>query len=241
MMTASELMVYLRQTMSPTAYYQPLIIGELIRRGGSASQRQLAIALMMGDDGEVRRWEQVVGRWPRKTLRKHGVVSYDPKLKEYRLLAYPGDETMRAELLAECTAQVRRWQSSVKGRGSSRRYEALRRAAGRCQLCGIPGNLAPLHVDHIVPWSRRIKRTNTVTIPDGQIVDVDDDRNLQVLCSVCNTAKRAADTTDFRPSAERLAEVIGAVRALAVAQGISSDELERLVQQHVAPDSAPQL
>lgn len=231
MMTASDLMIYLRQTMSPTAYYQPLIIAELIRRGGSASQRDLAIALMTGDDGEVRRWERIVGRWPRQTLRKHGVVSYDPKLKEYRLLVEFGDEAMRAALLEECAIQVQRWQSSVKNRSSSRRYEALRRAAGRCQLCGIPGNLVPLHVDHIVPWSTRKTKTNTVMTADGDEVDVDDVRNLQVLCLPCNTAKGASDTTDFRPSAQRLAEVVSAVRHLANAQGISAEELERLATQ----------
>ena len=231
MLTASELMVYLREEMSPTAYYQPLIIGELIRRGGSASQRELAIALMLGDDGEVRRWERILGRWPRMTLRKHGIVYYDQHLKEYQLLADPGDEVMQAALVEECAIQVRRLQSSAKNRSNSRRFEALRRAAGRCQLCGMPGNIAPLHVDHIVPWSRRSRNTNTVTTADGQRVDVDDDRNLQVLCSACNTAKRASDTTDFRPSAQRLAEVIAAVRDLASAQGIAAEELDNLAAQ----------
>jgi len=28
-------------------------------------------------------------------------------------------------------------------------------------------------------------------------MDVDDDRNLQVLCSTCNTAKTASDATDL--------------------------------------------
>ena len=231
MMTGSELMQYLTQQMSPTTYYQPLIIGELIRRGGSASRRELAVALMLGDDGEIRRWEQILGRWPRTTLRKHGIVSYDQYSKEYQLLADPGDEVMQAALVEECAIQIQRLQSSVKNRSNSRRFEALRRAAGRCQLCGMPGNIAPLHVDHIVPWSKRSRNTNIVTTADGRRVDVDDDQNLQVLCSACNTAKRASDTTDFRPSAQRLAEVICAVRDLARAQGIAAEELDNLAAQ----------
>ena len=234
MMSGPELMRYLKEQMRPTTYYQPLIIGELIRSGGSASQRDLAIALMNGDNGEVQRWERIVGRWPRSTLKKHGIISYDPSRKRYRLLADLRDETMRAALLAECASQVQRWQSSVKGRSSSRRYEALRRAAGRCQLCGMPGNLAPLHVDHIVPWSKRMKRTNTVTTVDGDVVDVDDDRNLQVLCSACNTAKRASDTTDFRPSAQRLTEVICAVYTLTISQGIALEETQIAAAQAAA-------
>ena len=78
--TGEELLDYLRHRMSPTTYSQPLIIGELIKRGGTASQRELAEALMIGDEAEVKRWEsKVLGRWPRATLRKHGVVHFDPK------------------------------------------------------------------------------------------------------------------------------------------------------------------
>lgn len=228
MMTGDELMMFLREHMSPTTYYQPLIIGELIRRGGVASQRDLAQALMLGDESEIKRWERILGRWPRATLRKRGVVAYDRASKTYRLLADPGDERMRSKLLDECARQVRRWQVSLNPRSNSKRYEALRKAAGRCQLCGMPGNLTPLHVDHIVPKDRRNKRANTVTTDDGQLMDVDDDRNLQVLCATCNTAKRATDTTDFRPSAQRLAEVIRAVRRFAAEQGIDAAELEDL-------------
>ena len=228
MMTGSELMRYLRERMSPTTYYQPLIIAELIRRGGCASQKELAIALMLGDEGEVRRWEKIVARWPRRTLKKHGIVSYDSTTKQYRLLLDPIDETTRAALLKECAAQVHRWQTSTKYRSSSQRYEELRRAAGRCQLCGVPGNITPLHVDHVVPWSKRNRRNNSIITSQGQVVDVDDDRNLQVLCSTCNTAKRASDATDFRPSPQRLAEVLNAVRDLALAQGVGAEELDDL-------------
>lgn len=59
-------------------------------------------------------------------------------------------------------------------------------------------------------------------------MDVDDDRNLQVLCPTCNTAKTASDATDFRPSPQRLAEVIAAVRDLASNEGISAEELDVL-------------
>lgn len=228
MMTSDDLMQYLRERMSPTAYYQPLIIGELIRRGGKATQRQLAEALMLGDESDVQRWEKVVARWPRRTLKKHGIVSYDAASKEYCLLAELDDEEMRGALLDECATQVERWQRSLRSRSSSRRYEALREAAGRCQLCGVPGNLAPLHVDHVVPWSMRDPKTNEVSLASGETVDVDDVRNLQVLCATCNTAKRASDATDFRPSAKRLAEVLRAVRALAAEQGVTEVELERL-------------
>lgn len=122
---------------------------------------------------------------------------------------------------------------------SSEQFEEVRGAQER--RWALPavrnaGNLAPLHADHIVPREARNKRANTVTTHDGQVVDVDDDKNLQVLCVTCNTAKRASDTTDFRPSAQRLAEVIRAVRRLAAEQGIEATELEELAVRSGAHD-----
>jgi hypothetical protein len=50
-----------------------------------------------------------------------------------------------------------------------------------------------------------------VTLPDGTRAPVDDDRNLQVLCTKCNRGKRDTSTYDFRPSARRFSETISLV------------------------------
>jgi len=63
------------------------------------------------------------------------------------------------------------------------RYEVLRRAGFRCELCGIPASERALEVDHVLP--RRY---------GGK----DDVSNLQALCYRCNTNKGARDDTDFR-------------------------------------------
>ena len=52
--------------------------------------------------------------------------------------------------------------------------ELLSRAGHRCQCCGIPGDLAELGLDHIIPQSK-----------DGN----DEVGNLQVLCGACNNLK----------------------------------------------------
>ena len=63
------------------------------------------------------------------------------------------------------------------------RYEVLKRAGGRCELCGIPHEERALEVDHIVPRK------------EG---GPDDLANFQALCWKCNANKGARDSTDFR-------------------------------------------
>ena len=63
------------------------------------------------------------------------------------------------------------------------KYEVLRRARMRCQMCGISGEIRALEVDHIVPRKH---------------FGSDDISNLQALCYPCNATKRDSDDTDFR-------------------------------------------
>jgi len=63
------------------------------------------------------------------------------------------------------------------------RYEILKRAKFRCELCGISTEEKALEVDHILP--RNLGGT-------------DDESNLQSLCYSCNAMKRDRDDADFR-------------------------------------------
>jgi diadenosine tetraphosphate (Ap4A) HIT family hydrolase len=71
------------------------------------------------------------------------------------------------------------------------RYEILKRALFRCELCGISAADRALEVDHIIPRNA-----------GGS----DDLSNLQALCYSCNAMKRDRDTTDFRGTAARYQE-----------------------------------
>ena len=71
------------------------------------------------------------------------------------------------------------------------RYEVLRRAGRRCELCGISADERWLEVDHILP--RRHGGT-------------DDISNLQALCYKCNANKGARDDSDLRAVRERMAD-----------------------------------
>jgi ATP adenylyltransferase len=69
------------------------------------------------------------------------------------------------------------------------RYDVLRRAGFRCELCGISAAERALEIDHVLPRRHGGK---------------DDVSNLQSLCYKCNTNKGARDNTDFRAVREGL-------------------------------------
>ena len=58
------------------------------------------------------------------------------------------------------------------------KYEVLKKAKFRCELCGIPAKDRALEVDHIIPKSK-----------GGS----DDISNFQALCYSCNSSKRNRD------------------------------------------------
>ena len=65
----------------------------------------------------------------------------------------------------------------------SLRYEVLKRAGFRCELCGVSADERAIEVDHIIPRKH-----------GGE----DDLTNLQALCFKCNANKGARDNEDFR-------------------------------------------
>ena len=78
------------------------------------------------------------------------------------------------------------WQHRAVGFGQvpgRLRYDTLKRAGFRCELCGISADERALDVDHILPR----KHGGT-----------DNPENLQALCWQCNGNKGAGDATDFR-------------------------------------------
>lgn len=78
------------------------------------------------------------------------------------------------------------WQHRRKSTGyvpGTARYEVLKRAKFRCELCDISVDEKALEVDHIHPRN---------------LGGSDELHNLQALCYSCNATKRDRDDTDFR-------------------------------------------
>ena len=86
------------------------------------------------------------------------------------------------------------WQHRTKPHGyisGTLRFEILKSAKFRCELCGISAEKKALEIDHIVPRNHG---------------GTDDVSNLQALCSSCNAMKRDRDDTDFLDVAQSYAE-----------------------------------
>ena len=80
-----ELLVFLTKKMSMTEIYQPVIILHLLEQGGIASKADLARTLSGYDESVQEHYERILMRWPKATLTKHEVVTYDRKSKVFSL------------------------------------------------------------------------------------------------------------------------------------------------------------
>src|SRR5215471_15099272 len=86
----------------------------------------------------------------------------------------------------------------------SLRYEVLKRAGFRCELCGISADERAIEVDHIIP--RKHGGEDNLT-------------NLQALCYKCNANKGARDDEDFRTNPRRHQRTTIGLRFLRTASG----------------------
>ena len=205
----AELIGFLRDKMSMTGVYQPVIVLRLLERGGTASKADLAQALSEHDEAVQEYYQRVLMRWPYLTLSKHGVVSYDKETKVFSLNFALEDASLMERAKSLCEEKIEQWMHKRAAKSdaprlgvSSKRYLVLKAAEGKCELCGIPSKVSPIDVDHIVPRSRADK--SGYIVKDGTRVHVDDRQNLQALCFRCNRAKRNHDDTDFRPPGSKL-------------------------------------
>lgn len=190
-----QLSQFIETQMQMQHIYQPVMLEVLLARGGVASVRDVAKAILPHDESQLEYYEQIVKRMPGKVLASHGLVTR--RRDEYALA--PEHATLadneRAELIRLCRVAVEQhkekrgtalWQHRAMPPGvipGRVRYETLKRANFRCELCGVSADERALDVDHILPRSQ-----------GGS----DDAANLQALCWLCNTNKGAGDSTDFR-------------------------------------------
>ena len=93
------------------------------------------------------------------------------------------DEKVSAYLQKRGTAAYDHRRAALGYLSGSLRYEVLKRAGFRCELCGISADERAIEVDHILPRKHGGK---------------DDLTNLQALCFKCNANKGARDDEDFR-------------------------------------------
>ena len=198
-----QLKDFLTKQMRMSHLYQPLTLRTLIEKGGSASLRGIASSFLAHDESQIEYYMEVTKRMPGPVLTRHQLVRREAA--GYRLVPDVQKLTPeeRDELLRLCDEAVETY-TGRRGRklydhrrialgdiSGTVRYEVLRRAGRRCELCGIPADERWLEVDHILP--RRHGGS-------------DDISNLQALCYKCNANKGARDDTDVREVRARMSE-----------------------------------
>jgi ATP adenylyltransferase len=189
-----RLSAFIRSGMRMSHIYQPVMLQTLLRNGGTASIRTIALSLLQQDQSQIEYYEQITKRMVGRVLTSNRGIT-EREGSAYRLKGF--DELAPEEieaLLRLCEEKVADYLSRRSDPWSHRRtasayvpgtirYEVLKRAKFRCELCGIPADERALEVDHIIPRSR-----------GGE----NDPTNLQALCYICNSMKRDTDDTDFR-------------------------------------------
>lgn len=192
---------FIRERMRMSHIYQPVMIKELLTSGGRSSIRSIAAAFLRRDESQLEYYEQITKDMPGKVLAKHGIVVREGK--DYRLgidqsslsseerneLVRLCDEAISTYLQKRGAAIYDHRRAALGYLSGSLRYEVLKRAGFRCELCGISADERAIEVDHILPRKHG---------------GADDLTNLQALCFKCNANKGARDDEDFRKIREGL-------------------------------------
>lgn len=195
-MKYEELKEFISVKMRMSHVYQPVMLISLLENNGRCHETKIASALLAHDQSQLEYYTRITNNMVGKVLRSHAVVIRDPMIKEYLLVDYESlNEQQRLSLIELCK---KRLTDFVESRGKkifdhrrkstgyisgTIKYEVLKRARFRCELCGISAYEKALEVDHIIP------RNNGGS---------DDISNFQCLCYSCNAMKRDRDDADFR-------------------------------------------
>lgn len=189
---------YLKHTMNMTHIYQPVMIKTMLENDGVATIEQIAEAILSYDQSQKDYYADRVRQMVGQVLVRNEVVT---TIKEgrnnigYGLNVNADTLDEKDNLIDLCDTKIadylkengdNLWEHRYRNRSNFRgstRYEALKRAKRRCELCGKHDDEGTLQLDHIIPHSK-----------GGS----DDISNLQVLCSTCNANKRDMDDEDFR-------------------------------------------
>jgi diadenosine tetraphosphate (Ap4A) HIT family hydrolase/5-methylcytosine-specific restriction endonuclease McrA len=168
---------------------------ELLGREGSASTTEIAKTLLGHDASQIEYYEHITKNMVGKVLTQNRGITSKNK-NRYSLNGFDRlSDGEISELINLCHSKIQEflnkrgdkvWNHRRKSSGyisGTLRYEILKRAKFRCELCGISADQKALEVDHIVPRNSG---------------GGDEQSNLQALCYSCNAMKRDRDDTDFR-------------------------------------------
>jgi len=193
-MRFDDLLHFIERDMRMAHVYQPVMLRVLLDRAGQANRDDIARALLYQDRSQLEYYSAITTNMVGRVLTNRGVVKRDGA--NYTLL---GNDKLTPEQVQQLKDACDRkldeyvakrgdaiWQHRRRSAGyisGTLRYEVLKSAKFRCELCGVPADERALEVDHIKPRNQG---------------GPDEISNLQALCYSCNAMKRDRDDTDFR-------------------------------------------
>jgi diadenosine tetraphosphate (Ap4A) HIT family hydrolase/5-methylcytosine-specific restriction endonuclease McrA len=193
-MRFKDLLQFIEQDMRMSHVYQPVMLRALLDRGGRASIQDIARALLDEDRSQLEYYSEITKNMVGRVLTNRAIVMRDGK--DYQLLGHESltslevqqlkracDEKLAAYVARRGAAIWEHRRRSVGYISGTLRYEVLKSAKFRCELCGVSADERALEVDHITPRNKG---------------GGDEIPNLQALCYSCNAMKRDRDDTDFR-------------------------------------------
>lgn len=193
-----ELANFIQNRMRMSHIYQPVMLMTLLKNNGSATVDDIAKALLSRDISQTDYYSHITKNMVGRVLRNHQLVLREKN--SYSLVGFEKLSDIEVKMLITlCTDKEeeyvarrgdRIWSHRAKSAGyisGTLRYEVLKRAHFRCELCGTSAEDKALEVDHIIPRNMQ---------------GSDDMSNLQSLCYSCNAMKRDRDDTDFRGISE---------------------------------------
>ena len=185
---------FISTKMRMSHIYQPVMLLTLLDNAGKCHQQEIAKAILAHDPSQVDYYTNITNNMVGKVLRGRSIVEKDKK--DYMLSGFDSLTPDNIETLKKlCLSKINDfnearggnvWEHRRKSKGyvsGTVRYEVLKKAKYKCELCGISADIKALEVDHILPRSN-----------GGS----DDITNFQALCYSCNATKRDRDDTDLR-------------------------------------------
>lgn len=195
-MNFEELKDFISNKMKMQHIYQPVMIKTILKSDkNSASVRTIAREFSNLDESQIDYYKVITKQMPGRVLKSHGIVIETSD--GYSLNISQLTDYQKRDLIDLCNQKIdkyihtkggekRIWEYRMKSARyipGTIRFEVLKRAMGKCELCGIPASQKFLQVDHIVPRNKG---------GESRI------ENYQALCYTCNAQKMDKDNTDFR-------------------------------------------
>jgi hypothetical protein len=153
-MTFDELANFIENRMKMSHVYQPVMLTCLLTNRGRASVTDIARSILQHDESQIEYYEKITNEMVGRVLRKHQIVRKEGKtylIPDFEELS----ENQIERLVGLCQRKLedylarrgdRIWQHWKFAEGyisGTLRYEVLRRAKFRCELCGIPADERP--------------------------------------------------------------------------------------------------